>query len=149
MCVCVQSLPSTSARAQQAALRLAGPQEREGRRSRQAAAETTAEPPFPSVARRHVGRGGERRQGWGLLFKELDSNKHDRVDIRKLLQGLACLGWGHQDHGGQQGISPEGDADPDDGLDLEEFILYLQEQGQRLLLLFQSGPQSGWPFQRL
>ena len=65
------------------------------------------------------------------------------MDIRKLLQGLACLGGGHPDHGAQQGISPEDDADPDDGLDLEEFILYLQEQGQRLLLLFQSGQQSG------
>ena len=104
---------------------------------------------LPSAARRHVGRDGERQKGWGLLFKELDSNKHDRVDIRKLLQGLACLGGGHPDHGAQQGISPEDDADPDDGLDLEEFILYLQEQGQRLLLLFQSGQQSGWSFQRL
>lgn len=92
----------------------------------------------------------KRRQGWGLLFKELDSNKHDCVDTRKLLQGLAWLGGGHPDHSTQQGISPEGDTDPDDGLDLEEFILYLQEREQRLLLLFhsldrnQDGKAQGW-----
>lgn len=49
-----------------------------------------------------------------------------------------------------QGISPEGDADSDGGLDLEEFILYLQEREQRLLLLFhsldrnQDGKAQGW-----
>ena len=49
-----------------------------------------------------------------------------------------------------QGISPEGDADSDGGLDLEEFILYLQEREQRLLLLFhsldrnQDGEAKGW-----
>ncbi|KAB0385303.1 hypothetical protein FD755_000259, partial [Muntiacus reevesi] len=48
----------------------------------------------------------------GHLFRELDS---------------------HQDG---RGISPEGDAVPDGGLDLEEFILYLQEQERRLLRLF-------------
>ncbi|KAB0356702.1 hypothetical protein FD754_000858, partial [Muntiacus muntjak] len=48
----------------------------------------------------------------GHLFRELDS---------------------HQDG---RGISPEGDAVPDGSLDLEEFILYLQEQERRLLRLF-------------
>ena len=56
---------------------------------------------------------------------------------------LSRLGGGDPDCRAQQGISPEGDNDPDGDLDLEEFILYLQEQGQRLLLLFQSGQQSG------
>lgn len=37
-----------------------------------------------------------------------------------------------------QGLSPEGDADPDGGLDLEEFTRYLQEREQRSLLLFHS-----------
>lgn len=37
-----------------------------------------------------------------------------------------------------QGFSPEGGADPDGGLDLEEFTQYLQEREQRLLLLFHS-----------
>uniref|UniRef100_G1S1D1 Solute carrier family 25 member 23 n=1 Tax=Nomascus leucogenys TaxID=61853 RepID=G1S1D1_NOMLE len=37
-----------------------------------------------------------------------------------------------------QGISSEGDADPDGGLDLEEFSRYLQEREQRLLLMFHS-----------
>lgn len=49
-----------------------------------------------------------------------------------------------------QGISPEGDADPGGGLDLEEFSRYLQEREQRLLLLFhsldrnQDGKAQGW-----
>ena len=49
-----------------------------------------------------------------------------------------------------QGITPEGGTDPDGGLDLEEFILYLQEREQRLLLLFhsldrnQDGKAQGW-----
>lgn len=37
-----------------------------------------------------------------------------------------------------QGISPEGDTDPEGGLDLEEFTRYLQEREQRLLLMFHS-----------
>uniref|UniRef100_G3UHS3 Solute carrier family 25 member 23 n=1 Tax=Loxodonta africana TaxID=9785 RepID=G3UHS3_LOXAF len=37
-----------------------------------------------------------------------------------------------------QGISPEADADPDGGLDLEEFTRYLQERERRLLLMFHS-----------
>lgn len=37
-----------------------------------------------------------------------------------------------------QGISSEGDTDPDGGLDLEEFSRYLQEREQRLLLMFHS-----------
>lgn len=49
-----------------------------------------------------------------------------------------------------QGISREGDTDPDGGLDLEEFTRYLQEREQRLLLLFhsldrnQDGKALGW-----
>lgn len=49
-----------------------------------------------------------------------------------------------------QGIPAEGDTDPGGGLDLEEFILYLQEREQRLLLLFhsldrnQDGKAGGW-----
>ncbi|XP_029074655.1 calcium-binding mitochondrial carrier protein SCaMC-3 isoform X2 [Monodon monoceros] len=87
-------------------------------------------------------RGGpgdaERRERWGRLFEELDSNKDGRLDVHELRQGLARLGGGSPDRGAQQGISPEGDADSDGGLDLEEFILYLQEREQRLLLLFHS-----------
>lgn len=49
-----------------------------------------------------------------------------------------------------QGLSPEGGADPDGGLDLEEFTQYLREREQRLLLLFhsldrnQDGKARGW-----
>ncbi|XP_060153245.1 mitochondrial adenyl nucleotide antiporter SLC25A23 isoform X2 [Globicephala melas] len=87
-------------------------------------------------------RGGpgdaERRERWGRLFEELDTNKDGRLDVHELRQGLARMGGGSPDRGAQQGISPEGDADSDGGLDLEEFILYLQEREQRLLLLFHS-----------
>ena len=51
---------------------------------------------------------------------------------------LSRLGGGDPDCRAQQGISPEGDNDPDGDLDLEEFILYLQEQERHLLLLFYS-----------
>ncbi|XP_029771787.1 calcium-binding mitochondrial carrier protein SCaMC-3 isoform X2 [Suricata suricatta] len=87
-------------------------------------------------------RGGpgdaERRQRWGRLFEELDSNKDGRVDVHELRRGLARLGGGDPNRDTQQGSSPEGDADPHGGLDLEEFSRYLQEREQRLLLLFHS-----------
>ncbi|XP_076977062.1 mitochondrial adenyl nucleotide antiporter SLC25A23 isoform X1 [Tamandua tetradactyla] len=87
-------------------------------------------------------RGGpgdaERRQRWGRLFEELDTNKDGRVDVHELRQGLARLGGGDPAGGARQGLSPEGNTDPDGGFDLEEFTRYLQEREQRLLLMFHS-----------
>lgn len=51
-------------------------------------------------------RGGpgdaERRQRWGRLFEELDSNKDGRVDVHELRQGLARLGGGDPNRDTQQ-----------------------------------------------
>nr|XP_030735306.1 calcium-binding mitochondrial carrier protein SCaMC-3 isoform X3 [Globicephala melas] len=63
-------------------------------------------------------RGGpgdaERRERWGRLFEELDTNKDGRLDVHELRQGLARMGGGSPDRGAQQ------------------------EREQRLLLLFHS-----------
>lgn len=51
-------------------------------------------------------RGGpgdaERRERWGRLFEELDTNKDGRLDVHELRQGLARLGGGSPDRGAQQ-----------------------------------------------